>query len=148
MKSGMSIEPGILPLVDAINSLNFLETFSSCEGHYEKEHQELMDRNKADVRFDPLPQVKLEKVEHFITYLITEFNREHGFDPITLTGHKMYAPDDDYRPHFTFVLELSPFDRFYSPTKKRATTNIAIKQAVELIKKYKKEFPYTVDSHS
>lgn len=130
------IEPKILPLVNAINQLNIVKTFSSCEGHYEDDEQELMDRNKADVRFDPLPGIGLDKVERFITYLMTEFNKLYSFAPITLTGYKLYAPNDEYECDFTFVIELKPFDRFNSPLQNRKDTDKAIKGVIELVKKH------------
>jgi len=133
----MEIEPKILPLVDAINELSIVRTFSSCEAHYDEQDQEFMDRNKADVRFDPLPGVALEEIEVFITYLMTEFNNLHGFTPMTLTGYKLFMPNDDYQPEFTFVIELEPFDRFDTAKNKRKGTDKAIAQATEIVKKYK-----------
>lgn len=74
------IEPRILPLVKAINETKLFRTFSSCEGYYNEDDQDqYMDRNRADVRFDPISDTTLETTEHFITYLMTEFNNRHGF---------------------------------------------------------------------
>ncbi len=132
-----SIEPKILPLVEAINWTKLFRTFSSCQGHYgDDEQDQYMDRNNADVRFDPLEGTTLEMTEHFITYLMTEFDKRHSFAPIILTGYKLYAPDNDYRSSFVFVIELKPFDREKKPIQKRNDTDKAILQAAAIVKEY------------
>lgn len=131
------IEKGILPLVKAINETNLFSSFSSCEGHFgDNEQDQCMDRNKADVRFDPESSTSLGQIEHFITYLITEFNNKHGFDPIVLTGYKSYAPDDNYNSNFFFVIQLAPFDRSVSSRQKRHDTDRAVLQAAEVVRQY------------
>ncbi len=129
------IEPKILPLVEAINQLGLFKTFSSCEGHYLTNDQ-YMDRKHADVRFDPLPATSLEQTEHFLTFLITEFNNEHSFCPIMLSAHKLYSPNNEYKSDFCFVIRFDPFDLFDKPMDKRTATDKAIKQATLIVQKY------------
>lgn len=132
------IEPKIKPLVDALNNNGICYTFSSCQGHYEDEEQEFMDRNHADVRFDLCDNISLEAVEHFLTFLITEFQNRHSCTPISLTAHKLYAPTEDYSLDFVYVIELTPFDRFESSKTKREITDIAILQTTQIVNDYKK----------
>jgi hypothetical protein len=134
------VEKKILPLVKAINNTGIFHTFSSCEGHYEDADQELMDRNHADVRFERLNGTTLKETEHFITFLMSEFNKIHGFTPITLYGEKLYAPQYEYKPNYVFVITLEPFDRFDTPKKKRKDTDKAILQAADVVKAYSKLF--------
>lgn len=138
------IEPKILPLVNAINNLGIVKTFSSCEGHYNKEEQRMMNRNKADVRFNALDNISLDTVEHFIVYLMTEFNFQHSFGPITLTGYKLYLPtthpEKKYEVDYTFIVKIEPFDRFDESGTKRKETDVAILQATKLVNQYKHKF--------
>ena len=57
------IEPGIWPLVDALNAMGLVRTFSSCEGHFNPDQQTLVDRNLAYVRFVPTEGTPVEQVE-------------------------------------------------------------------------------------
>lgn len=135
------IEPKIKPLVDAMNNTKICWTFSSCQGHYCDEEQEFSDRNRADVRFDLKDGVSNNDAEHFMTYLITEFTNRHGFSPVIIKGYKLYAPDDDYSTDYVYVVELSPFDRFETPTDKRNMTDKAILQATTIVNDYNNTFP-------
>jgi len=131
------IEEKIYPLVYEISNLNLFHTFSSCQGHFEDNEQELQDKNKADVRFELLDGTSIATAEHFITYLMTEFNNKYSFTPITLFGYKLYSPDDDYEVDHIFVIELKPFDRFDNSKKKRREIDIAIINASDIVTKYK-----------
>lgn len=127
------IEPGILPLVETLNATGLVQTFSSCEGHYGPDEQTLVDRNHAYVRFVPAPDVSVGQVEELITGLLTRFKARHGLVPITLTGYKLYTAIDDEAIDKTFVLELRPFNRFDSADRKRADTDRAVAQVVNLL---------------
>lgn len=134
------IESKIKPLVDAINNTKICLTTSSCQGHYTKKDQKFIDRNKSDVRFHPYNGTSVVTIEHFITYLITEFYNRHSFAPINLNGYKLYLPDNNYEPDFVYIIELSPFDRHDNPSKKRKETNKAILQATDIVDEYTKTF--------
>lgn len=145
-----SIEPNILPLVNAINELGIVETFSSCQGHYTGQERQLIDKDKADVRFTGLDNISLDTIEYFITYLMTEFNYRYSFDPVILTAYKSYTPtmgsQDEYEVNFCFVIKIKPFDRFDEPDKKRTDTNLAILQATDIVNQYKVGFLSVVDN--
>ena len=128
-----NVEPGIRPLVDALNATGLVRTFSSCEGHYDSEEQTLVDRNLAYVRFVPAPGVSVGQVETLITYVLTRFRVRHGLIPVNLSGYKLYTPIDDETTEETFVLELRPFNRFDPPDRKRADRNRAVAQAVVIV---------------
>ena len=127
------LEPRIRPLVDALNQTGLVRTFSSCEGHYAPEEQTLPDRNHAEVRFVPAPNVTTAQVETLLASVLTRFKARHGLIPVHLTGYKRYTPIDDETVEETFVLDLRPFNRFDSPEQKRSDTDRAIGQVVELL---------------
>ena len=130
------IEPRIRPLVDALNATGILETFSSCEGHFGEREQELTDRNRADVRFDPAPGVSEATIEFFLSYLITEFIEESGIHPVSISAHKLYTPyDKEVGPEVdaVYVLELSPFDRFDPPEQVRKDIDAGIASATRVV---------------
>ncbi|GAB3545338.1 hypothetical protein [Spirosoma fluminis] len=127
------IEPHIHPLVDALNATGLVQTFSSCEGHFRPDEQTLVDRNRAEVRFLPAPNVSNEAVERLLSYVLTRFKYRHGLLPIQVSAHKLYTPIDRERIDETFVLELRPFNRFDPPDRKRSDTDRAIEQVVKVI---------------
>ena len=123
-----AIELKIRPLVDALNAMGLVRTFSSCEGHFLPDEQTLVDRNHAYIRFVPAEGVSVESVEKLLSFLLTRFRSQHGLIPINLTGYKLYTPIDDETVEETFVLELRPFNRFDPPDRKRSDTDRAIEQ--------------------
>jgi hypothetical protein len=131
------LEPKIEPLVNALNKTGLVRTFSSCEGHYAPFEQTLVDRNQAEVRFVPADGVLVESVEKLLSYILTRFKARHGLIPVKTTAYKLYTPVDDEAVDQTFVIELRPFNRFDSPDRKRADTDRAIEQVIELIDRYR-----------
>ncbi len=141
MKSKNEIEPKIKPLVQSLNNIGILTTFSSCQGHFEPEDQELMDRNHADVRFDPKKSVSEQEIDLFLTYLMTEFNNRHSFAPVGLRAYKLFTPcfeENNIEVDAIYIIELIPFDRFDTGDEKRKYIDIAIPQAVKIVDEWKK----------
>ncbi|WP_375444229.1 hypothetical protein [uncultured Fibrella sp.] len=124
------IEPGILPLVEALNRTGLVQTFSSCEGHFTPDEQRLRDRNHAEVRFLPASG-KLP--DQWVGTLLARFKSRHGLMPVTVVGYKLFTPIDEATVDETYVLELRPFNRFDPPATKRSDIDRAILQLVELI---------------
>lgn len=129
------IEPRIRPLVDALNATALVRTFSSCEGHFGADEQTLVDRNRAEVRFVPAREGDAKSVEQLLAFLLPRFKVQHGLIPVTLIGYKLYTPVDGMLEE-TFVIELRPFNRFDSPDRKRADTDRAIGQLIQLLNRY------------
>lgn len=131
------IEEKILPLVAALNDTGILYTCSSCQGHFEESDQELQDRNKADVRFDPADNISLDEIEKFINYIFVEFNERESFSPISMRPYKLYIPHQEgEEADFVFVIELEPFDRFDAPLKKRVAIDNAINVLTVIVREY------------
>lgn len=126
------IEPGILPLVDALNQTGLAQTFSSCNGHFAPDEQQLRDRNHAEVRFLPAPGITTEQVEDAMGGWLTQFKARHGIFPVQLVGYKLLTPVDEIL-ETTFVLELRPFNRFDTPVTKRSDIDRAIIQCRDAI---------------
>ena len=123
------LEPGIRPLVDALNATGLVLPFASCEGHFEPHQQTLVDRNLAYVRFVPNQGVSVEQVETALGQWLATYKKKHGLLPVRVIGYKLFTPiDDDI--DVTFVIELHPFNRFDSPDRKRADTDRAVAQLV------------------
>lgn len=126
------LEPNIRPLVEALNKTGLLQTFSSCEGHFEPADQTIRDRNHAEVRFVPLPGISSDQLETFMGTLLTSYKKKHGLMPVQLVGYKLFTPIDEAVDE-TYVLELRPFNRFDQPQTKRADINRAVRQVVTLL---------------
>lgn len=126
------IEPRIRPLTDALNQTGLLQTFSSCEGHFDPHEQTLVDRNHAYVQFVPANGVRPETIETWLGPMLIRFKEKHGLLPVTLVGYKRYTPVEDAIEE-TFVLELRPFNRFDPPAQKRADIDRAIEQVRKLV---------------
>lgn len=117
------IEPGILPLVEALNATGLVQTFSSCEGHFDPSRgdgseQTLVDRNHAYVRFIPADGITHEQVETALGNWLMAYKKKHGLMPVRVIGYKLFTPIDN-EVDVTFVLELHPFNRFDLPQTKR-----------------------------
>lgn len=126
------LEPGIRPLVDALNATGLVRTFSSCEGHYGPEEQTMVDRNLAYVRFMPAGGVSAEQVETALGRWLVTYKKKHGLLPVRVIGYKLFTPiDDDI--DVTFVIELHPFNRFDSPGCQRTDTDRAVARVVALL---------------
>jgi hypothetical protein len=126
-----SIEPAILPLVEALNATGLVRTFSSCEGHFIPEEQTLVDRNHAYVRFVPAEGITPEQVETALGNWLMDYKKKHGLMPVRVVGYKLFTPVDD-EIDVTFVLELHPFNRFDRPETKRADLDRAVLQLARL----------------
>ncbi len=130
------IEPGILPLVEALNKTGLVQTFSSCEGHFSPSDQRLRDRNHAEVRFLPasgtLP-VTDAGIEQWLGTLLAQFKSRHGLMPVTVVGYKLFTPIDETTVETTYVLELRPFNRFDPPATKRSDIDRAVLQLAALV---------------
>ncbi|AKD55259.1 hypothetical protein [Spirosoma radiotolerans] len=129
----IELEPKIRPLVDALNQTGLVRTFSSCEGHYRPDEQTFVDRNHAEVRFVPADGIAIEQVEKWLATVLTRFRARHGLIPINLTAYKLYTPIDEDVVEETFVLAVKPFNRFDSPDQKRADTDRAIPQVIQIL---------------
>ncbi|RYF72610.1 MAG: hypothetical protein EOO39_11855 [Cytophagaceae bacterium] len=130
------IEPGVLPLVEALNKTELVQTFSSCEGHFAPDEQQLRDRNHAEVRFLPAPGTlpgSETKLEHWLGTLLVRFKTRHGLMPVTVVGYKLFTPIDEETVDETYVIELRPFNRFDQPDTKRADINRAVRQLADLM---------------
>ena len=124
----IDIEPGIFPLVEALNKTGLVRTFSSCEGHFGPHEQTLRDRNHAEVRFVPAEGISASKVERWLGTLLNRFKTRHGLMPVTVIGYKLFTPLGDDTTDETFVLELRPFNRFDPPDTKRTDVDRAVLQ--------------------
>lgn len=127
------LEPAIRPLAEVLNETGLVRTFSSCEGHYKPEDQTLVDRNQAEVRFVPADGCSTAQVEHWLASVLTRFKAKHGLIPVKVTAYKLYTPIDEEVVEETFVIDVKPFNRFDPPDRKRADTDRAITQLVQLI---------------
>ncbi len=129
------IEPGILPLVEALNKTGLVRTFSSCEGHFDPQDQTLRDRNHAEVRFVPAEGGDATTVEIWLGNLLSQFKTRHGLMPVTVVGYKLFTPLGDGAIDETFVLELRPFNRFDPPATKRLDIDRAVAQVTKVVRK-------------
>ena len=130
----IDIEPGILPLVEALNNTGLVRTFSSCEGHFAPHEQTLRDRNHAEVRFVPADGVAVAAVEAWLGGVLSRFKIRHGLMPVTVVGYKLFTPVGEDEIDETFVLELRPFNRFDTPATNRRDIEYAVSQLTEIVK--------------
>jgi len=128
------IEKKILPLVVAINKIKHFKTFSSCEGHFDDDEQQITDRNHADVRFDLLKSGNMEFAENFMRFVITEFG--NGAIPAFIQTFKLYVPKIKNQSDFVFVIQIAPINRFENPKMKRKYTDIGIKRATRIVNRF------------
>lgn len=95
-----------------------------------------LDSLKIIVRFNILDGIKSSKVDHFITYLMTEFNHKHSFYPVCLMGYMKYLPNDNYELKSTYWFEVTPFDINEEKSKILKDLQLCIPQIVTVINNY------------
>jgi hypothetical protein len=128
------IEPGIRPLVEELNRTGIVQTFSSCEGHYDDPADAPgRNRHRAEVRFLPAPGQTEAIIETWLSRLLVRFRAKHGLIPIQLIGYKLFTPTGDGLLDTTFVLELRPFLARDPPAVQRADTDRAVQQLVIIL---------------
>ena len=128
----MDLEPGIAPLVVALNQTGVVQSFSSCEGHFDP-HPGLRDRSHAEVRLLPAPGTLPGAVEAWLGTVLTRFKARHGLLPVTVVGYKLFTPLDADTVEETYVLELRPFNRHDPPATRRADIDRATQQLAALV---------------
>ncbi|KAB7733068.1 hypothetical protein F5984_03780 [Rudanella paleaurantiibacter] len=131
------IEPGILPLVEALNATGLVQTFSSCEGHFDADGKGVsgrafVDRGHAYVRFIPAPDMPTEHIERLLGNWLLTYKKKHGLMPVRVVGYKLFTPVDD-EIDVTFVLELHPFNRFDPAPTQRADIDRAARQLANYV---------------
>jgi hypothetical protein len=121
-----TIEPGIRPLVDALNETGLLETFSSCEGHFGEENStgDFSDRTKAEVRAYVRNGVAEGDVEQLVLHVLSDHMDGNLKWEASLHVWKEYIADprDDNLTQpldSFFVFTICPFDPQGSDTLKR-----------------------------
>ncbi|MEZ0540892.1 hypothetical protein [Fibrella arboris] len=133
------IEAGILPLVNALNRTGRVQTFSSCEGHFAPDEQQMRDRNQAEVRFLPASgsaspgSTADTDLEQWLGTLLARFKNRYSLMPVTVIGYKLFTPIDGESVDQTYVIELRPFNRFDQPATKRADIDRAVQQLADLV---------------
>jgi len=129
----LSIEPGIKPLVDALNATGLVKTFSSCEGHFGKTGKHYRDRNFADVRFVPVKGVKEHAIQTLLEYIITE--AESKDLPAEVEAQKKYLPHQHISHRPVHLLLIRPGDDGLRAAAKRACTDQGIKAVTQIVRK-------------
>ena len=132
------IEPGILPLVDAINQTGLFTTFSSCEGHFSPGEQTTQDRNSADVRFERKKGISEKSANAFLYFLVNQYPL--GLIRAGLSVYKIYTPFHPLNSaDYVYVIQIAPYDRFDTPEHKRAETDEVIDMLLGIITKYQEK---------
>ncbi len=127
------IEKGIKPLVDILNSVSYITTVSSCEGHPEKN-----DDNSPyypNVIFE-IKEGCEQAVESLIDRILPFATPPSSEMPADIS--KIYLKDLDGGLNYAWRIELSPYRRGVEPLVQRRIADKAIKRTVNAVKKYLK----------
>lgn len=131
------IEPGIRPLVDALEGTGLVHTFTSCEGHYgyRAPSGDPVDRDRANVGFFLREGVREEELVRLFGDVLHELD-SHGPRDAALTVAKRYvaALDAADGPEVFFEFTVRPSSPGASDRAKRDVTDralAAITRAVE-----------------
>lgn len=116
----MGIEPRIRPLVDALNATGLVETFTSCEGHYDGAGG---CREQAHVGFVLREGVAEEDLVRFLESIVPD-PRLCGAAEAELTIAKHHVPPiEGARPEVFFEVVVRPLDARAPSASKRSETD-------------------------
>lgn len=141
IKEELKIEEGIKPLVNALNSISYIRTVSSCEGHFEKGINAFNDRSYAEVIFDVNKENKKD-LEGLILKILggVRYNSNSRIQAVITDIHNRYFMNIGLQNNW--VLKITP--TFYINKNKELTrdyTDREIKKITDIIGIYLKEHP-------
>src|SRR3989344_9440284 len=122
------IEPGIKPLVNILNEVPFIRTFSSCEGHFDKSELEHM----AYVQFHATDAAELER---FASEVLPGVLREME-DYAVEIHHRMYPVPGEDVIRKDFQVTIKPIIRNVPKNMKRESVDRGIAKLREAIRHY------------
>jgi len=127
----MKIEKKIKSLVDILNEVHFINTYSSCEGHYKSVNP---DDHRANVLFD-IKEGYENALEEMIASVLSRTAMYWSETTIRMMKSFYVMPEHRKLRHF-YELYIRPFNQDSSPREKRDNTDKAIKLVVDAVKKY------------
>jgi hypothetical protein len=121
----MPIEPRIRPLIDALNGTGLVQTFTSCEGHFEDDPQARCPaRERATVGFFLLEGVEEGRLARLFGAVLAGHRLRGGTDvELTITKHYVAALDEADVPEVFFDFTIRPLDSGSSSDAKRRATD-------------------------
>ncbi len=123
------IEQRIKGLVDMLNNVPYIETFSSCEGHYDSDDP---DNHRAEVRMYVADEPGFLELS---TRILAETAPDWGIVLVEMYKRFYVLPDEtELREHY--MLTIKPFDRNESIENKRQYTNEAIGKIIGVLTEY------------
>ena len=139
MSSKFEIDDRIKSLVDILNQVPYIRTFSSCEAHYELE--DIQD-HRANVIFH-VEKGKESEFEGLAALILKETVNDWNdasveiFKRYSVEIFKRYfvRPGDEHLDH-NYEIIIKPFPRKMSLEEKRQYTDEAIKKVVDTVRKY------------
>jgi hypothetical protein len=137
MDKEFKIEPRINPLVDVLNKVSYIETVSSCEGHYDFE--EGLDRKKAEVLFN----VQKDNEEEFegLARLILKTNADSWHEALVEINKRYYVVPGNEELRYNWHLIIAPFPpKKIGSIRKREATDRAIEKVTYVIENYAKSY--------
>ena len=134
-KREFKIEPRIKPLVDVLNKVDYIKTFSSCEGHYSDENSYGMDKREyAEVMFNVQDEKKFEGLAR----LILEKTVYDWPDAITDINKRYYVVPGNSSLNYNWRVTITPFKENGSNDKKRQITDKFIQRITSIVENYVK----------
>jgi len=130
------IDRKIKPLVDALNSIGYIRTISSCQGHFDREDYE---DYHANVIFEVKKEDK-HKVEGLADIILGE-TADTFYEGIVHVMNRYYRVPGDKELRDNWEIDIIPFKDYGSDEKtKRIRTDNAIKKVTEIVKKYSRNY--------
>ena len=125
------IEKRIKPLVDILNEVEFISTFSSCEGHFDSAD---IDKQEANIKFD----VKKDKENDFedLAALILSETAPYWVEAKVEMLKRLYVLPDEKELRKNYEIIIRPFEENITPREKRRYTDEAINRVISAVKGY------------
>jgi hypothetical protein len=126
------IESRIKPPVDILNELDFVDTYSSCEGHY---HERDPQHHRANVLFWLNGRHSEGAVEDFARFVLARTCEGWSERHVELLKHYVMMPGYD-ELETQYELRITPFSQLAPADVRREQTDDGIACCVEAVRKY------------
>ncbi len=130
------IEEKIKPLVDALNKVPYIQTFSSCEGHYDTPSNIDNEANQyAQVQFE-IKENSEPKFENLAQIILSQTAPDWS-DILVRMFKEYYVCPHETELNVKYALRIEPFDpRNLTAEQKRIITDREITKIISIIEEY------------
>lgn len=135
-KREFKIDEKIKPLVDALNSIDYIKTFSSCQGHFDFDDER---KDNANIMFSVKNEDK-QKMEGLTKIILNETCADWP-EALVEIYNRYYCIPAKEGMHESWILKITPNkSSCMHASQKRLYTDNEIQKIIKIIEDYSREY--------